>query len=301
VRPNVTANPDAWVNQYKTTYDVVPTGRIEAARQRPRTLRTGASDFWDQLGPTAAIKKTTRHSDTPQVDTPHPGAWSFPSIMYGPISSTYRTSTAFSSTPIRYAINAAKAMQRAYDDEVISAFDGTAKSGVAGATSITFANDWPTTRGAAQGDEDFSAAALTVPNLTTIKLDLDQNDVDDDGRYIIMSPAGFTQLLKASSAPQITNADYATVKALVAGQIDTFLGFKFIRSTRLPSPSANLRYGFAWHINSMARLGGHGHGYPRHRTRRQGLFHASVLRYEHGSTRVQGPGVVRFKLMRQSK
>ena len=32
---------------------------------------------------------------------------------------------------------------------------------------------------------------------------------------------------------KITSADYATVKALVQGAIDTFMGFKFVRSQRL--------------------------------------------------------------------
>jgi hypothetical protein len=31
---------------------------------------------------------------------------------------------------------------------------------------------------------------------------------------------------------KITSADYATVKALVQGAIDTFMGFKFVRSQR---------------------------------------------------------------------
>ena len=40
---------------------------------------------------------------------------------------------------------------------------------------------------------------------------------------------------------QITSADYNSVKALVSGQIDTFLGFKFIRSQRLGTDSTPSR------------------------------------------------------------
>jgi len=32
---------------------------------------TGAVDFWERIGKTAAVKKLVRHSDTPQIDTPH--------------------------------------------------------------------------------------------------------------------------------------------------------------------------------------------------------------------------------------
>ncbi|MEK9896448.1 MAG: phage capsid protein, partial [Burkholderiaceae bacterium] len=41
------------------------------------------------------------------------------------------------------------------------------------------------------------------------------------------------QLSDLLALTQITSADYNSVKALVQGQIDTFMGFKFIRSERL--------------------------------------------------------------------
>jgi hypothetical protein len=57
-------------------------------------------------------------------------------------------------------------------------------------------------------------------------------DVDpDEERYAVISPYGLTQML---SQPQITSADYNSVKALVEGAIDTYMGFKFIMSNRLP-------------------------------------------------------------------
>ena len=37
---------------------------------------------------------------------------------------------------------------------------------------------------------------------------------------------------------QVTSADYNTVKALAEGAVDTFMGFKFIMSNRLPIFSA---------------------------------------------------------------
>ncbi len=290
--------PVAWVNQYKDNITMLyqQAGSKLRGNVRERSV-TGASDFWDLLGPTAAVKKTVRHADTPQVDTPHSRRMVVPvDYEWADLIDKQDVYRILIDPQSAYAINAARAMQRAYDDEVIAAFDGVAKSGIAGATSVTFASDWTTTRGAGQGDEDFSAAALTVPNLTTIKLDLDQNDVDDDARFIIMSPAGFTQLLKASSAPQITNADYATVKALVAGQIDTFLGFKFIRSTRLPSPSANLRYGYAWHMNAMAVSVGMDMLTRVTERADKGYSTQVYCAMSFGATRVQGNGVVRFKL-----
>ena len=32
---------------------------------------TGKSHFFERIGSTAALKRTSRHADTPRVDTPH--------------------------------------------------------------------------------------------------------------------------------------------------------------------------------------------------------------------------------------
>jgi len=37
----------------------------------------------------------------------------------------------------------------------------------------------------------------------------------------------------------VTSADFNTVRALVQGEIDTFLGFKFVTSNRLPFDASN--------------------------------------------------------------
>jgi Phage capsid protein len=46
---------------------------------------------------------------------------------------------------------------------------------------------------------------------------------------------------------EVTDSDYNTVKALVAGEIDEFMGFKFVKSNRLPLISgATVRGCLAW-------------------------------------------------------
>jgi hypothetical protein len=77
------------------------------------------------------------------------------------------------------------------------------------------------------------------------------SDVPEQGRHIVLPAAGFAQLLAVTSPPEISNEDYNSVRALVDGKIDTFLGFKFHRSERLPSPGPNLRYGFAWNEQAV--------------------------------------------------
>ena len=48
------------------------------------------------------------------------------------------------------------------------------------------------------------------------------------------------------SETAVTSADFNTVKALVQGEVDTFMGFKFIMTNRLSIDSNDIRSCFAW-------------------------------------------------------
>jgi hypothetical protein len=60
---------------------------------------------------------------------------------------------------------------------------------------------------------------------------------------------------------QVTSSDYNSVKALVDGKIDTFMGFKFIRSQRLPTRSGTLAFDTA--TGAVGSGGGDAAGYRR--------------------------------------
>jgi len=65
---------------------------------------------------------------------------------------------------------------------------------------------------------------------------VDEGEVDPDlKRYCGVSADQVTDLLNTT---QIQSADYNTVKALVEGKINTFVGFEFIRSERLSTTSS---------------------------------------------------------------
>lgn len=67
--------------------------------------------------------------------------------------------------------------------------------------------------------------ALTVATLISATTALDDNGVPSDERYFIHSAKQKADLLGTT---QVTSADYNSVKALVNGEINTFLGLKFI-------------------------------------------------------------------------
>ncbi len=262
-------------------------------REEPMKAKT---HFFDRIEPTAAVKKTVRHGPTPIVDTPHSRrATSMADYEWADLVDPQDELRILIDPKSAYATNAVKALNRSYDDVVIEAFDADARAGEDGNTVVTFASE-------AGGDRDFTGAALKLTDLVTLKLDLDNSDVPDDGRYIIMPPAGFAQLLKqpggATFEPHVSNIDYNSVKALVRGEINSLLGFTFIRSTRMPATTGTgtPKKCFAWHRDSM----GVAVGMPikTNISIRDDLSYATQVyaALTLGAVRLQGKGVVRFKI-----
>ena len=126
-----------------------------------------------------------------------------------------------------YTIAAARSLGRKIDDVIIAAaVSTTQKSGETGSTTA------PTTASVL-----ISAATVTMRALTNFKKEFDDNDVEMEDRYIVINP---TILAGALQTEQITSADYNSIKALVRGELDTFLGFKWIMSTRVSANDATL-------------------------------------------------------------
>jgi hypothetical protein len=131
-----------------------------------------------------------------------------------------------------YSQAAANAMGRAMDDAIIDAADGTANTGVAGATSTTLP--------AAQvvdvqvGISPAADTGLNVGKLRGAKEILDAGEIEDEDRFIALDAKQLKNLLAET---EITSSDYNVVKALVHGEVDTFLGFTFIRTQRLETDS----------------------------------------------------------------
>lgn len=66
---------------------------------------------------------------------------------------------------------------------------------------------------------------LNVAKLRAAKKAMDANNVPADGRTILVHANNLSSLL---SETEVASSDFNTVKALVTGEVDTFLGFKFI-------------------------------------------------------------------------
>ena len=62
----------AFVQQYSANVQMLSQQMGSRLRDAVRVeSMTGKNAFFDQVGVATAVKRTTRHGDTPQMDTPH--------------------------------------------------------------------------------------------------------------------------------------------------------------------------------------------------------------------------------------
>jgi len=92
---------------------------------------------------------------------------------------------------------------------------------------------------------------MNIEKLIEAKKLLDANNVPSEGRCMIIHANNLAGMLGET---EITSSDFATVKALVSGEVDTFMGFKFVTlgdrdEGGLPLPST--RTCFAFHKDAM--------------------------------------------------
>ena len=218
----------AFVEQYKSNVFHLAQQKGSRLRDACRTETvTGKAHFFERIGASAAQKRTSRHSDTPRVDTPHSRRKvSLDDYDWADLIDQEDKVRMLISPSSEYAQAGAWAMGRAMDDALIAAATGNAFGGVAGGTTVAL----PSGNKVAHG-----SAGLNLAKLLSGKEIIDAADVDpEEERYVVCAAGQITDLLNVT---QVTSSDFATVKALAQGDIDTFLGFRFIRSERLGQDS----------------------------------------------------------------
>lgn len=235
----------AFVEQYKD--GISHLSQQKGSRLRATVMEepvSGKKAYFDQVGQAVAQKRTSRHADTPLMDTPHSRreVTTFYYEYADLVDDSDKIRTLNDPTSA-YQVAAAWAMGRGMDDEIISAATGTAQvDGGAGTTATATA--LPSTQLVAVDFVESGSATnsgLTIGKLREADRILGANDVDPDvERYIAVSQQQITDLLQTT---EVTSADFNTVKALVEGNIDTFMGFKFVKTQRLATsnPSGTIR------------------------------------------------------------
>lgn len=249
---------------------------------------TGDRAFFDQLDATSMQEVTNRHGDTEYTDTPHRRRMVTLKTYEVADLVDRADQRRLLNDPINaYSRSMAAAANRQIDDVILAAFDATAATGVDGAGTATLPAGMSFTATGA-------GSTLQIQDLLTARRLLEANENmegDGDDRWCaVLSARAREQLLQQT---EVTSADFNTVRALVNGQIDQFLGFTFLKSQRAAIDTSDVRDTFFWVKRSMMlAVGTEPRGFmdvlPSKR-------HSTQVRYELdiGATRMDEAGVVR--------
>ena len=124
----------------------------------------------------------------------------------------------------------AQAYARTCDSIIIGALGGTAYTGTTGTTATVL----PAGQKIAVNYVESGTAAnsgLTIAKLRAAKFLFDSNEIDEEEeRIMVVSAKQLQDLLRTI---EVTSQDYNSVRALVDGALNTFMGFKFRRSQLL--------------------------------------------------------------------
>lgn len=228
---------EAFVQQYSSNVFHLSQQKGSRIRQAVRSeMQKGKRSFYDRLGPTNAVKKTSRHGDTPQIDSLHSRrACDLVDYEWADLIDDQDKIRMLMDPASPYVQSAMFAMGRSMDLAILQAARGNAYSGETGTTAVAL----PLAQKILAATEAAPATPtnLNVDTLRRIKKIFDAADVDASiQRYIAVTAS---QLYALLGDTKIASFDYNTVKALVNGEIDTFMGFKFIHTQQVETEDAN--------------------------------------------------------------
>jgi len=156
----------AFVEQYKSNVFHLAQQKGSRLREAVRSETvTGKAHFFERIGSTAAQKRTSRHSDTPRMDTPHSRRKvTMDDYDWADLIDNEDKVRMLISPQSEYALAGAYAMGRAMDDAIIAAATGNAYGGVAGGTTVPLPSGQKIVHGSAN---------LTIAKLLEAKKILD--------------------------------------------------------------------------------------------------------------------------------
>ena len=234
----------AFRQQYQNEFEV----KFQQAGSRLRSTVTERPQnterqMIDRIGTVNVSRRNTRHAPTVLNDADHTRI----AILiddYRPDALAFDNEDALrmalQDPRNGYAQTQAYALGRQMDQVIITAANGTTYTGKNGTGTETYT---AATYGIAVDAVAPGATAvnsnLTIEKLIQAKAKFGVNESVMDGEQLtfVLTQSQLNSLLRTT---EVTSADYNTVRALVAGTIDSFMGFKFVR-TELLSKTSNTR------------------------------------------------------------
>ena len=201
-----------------------------------------------QYGEVEFQQKASQFADTTFETIEHRQRWVFPEdfTLALPVDKEDELKQLDSPiSPYAQAMNAA--WGRRVDETIYNAMVGTSQTGKNGSTATTFANEVDQDGNANDRtiavDEGASAATgLNVEKLILAKEELINAEVNIEAEMpcIAISDKQLSDLLRSI---EITSADYNDVRALVHGEVNTFMGFYFKIYQRMTGNANSLSSG----------------------------------------------------------
>ena len=230
--------PESYVEQFSSRVHMLSEQQTSRLRGTVNfEAVTGESFSVERIGQTADAPAVINnlHGDTPLNNTPHTRRWGFVADYDVADLIAKQSQVKMLIEPnSKYVRRHSGVMGRGIDDAIIGALGGSAAQGKNGTTTVALPSGQKLTGG---------STGMTLGKLIEAKERLDAAEVDEFiPRHIVMTAKQFSNLL---ADDKLTSQDFATVKALVRGEINEFMGFTFHRSQRLLKPSSD-RLCYAW-------------------------------------------------------
>ncbi|HRY27190.1 MAG: phage capsid protein [Geminicoccaceae bacterium] len=225
--------PAHFVQQYTTNVQLL-------LQQRGSKLRghvtehgfTGkAAKAVEQVGAVTAVKRTSRHADTPLIATPADARWCYPDDYgWADLIDDVDKLKMLIDPQSSYALNGSYAIGRSMDDAIIAAATGVSKAGENGTTSKSFLS---TQEVAA------SVGSTTGMNHAKVRkarelLEKAEVDVDNDPLTIALSAVQAMELFGETITGSV---DYVNGRPIVTGKLPMLYGFEFVCIERLAKAS----------------------------------------------------------------
>lgn len=254
--------PDEIPKHYATEFS---TNWIHRAQQHKARLDAwvvdenfmGERKRYDRLASQTSQQRTSRKAPTPITDPGNDSRWCYRNTF--DLANTLAEEDARNLSPLvlpdsDYVKSHSMAYNRDCDRVAINAAIGAVITGELGTTSTAFPDSTNLIgKDGTVGSDTGTGTNLTLGKLLTAVEILNAADLDDElERVLVVSPKAISGLLNQT---KVTSADYATIKALAAGQIDTFMGFRFKLSNLLPK-TGNIRTCAAWIKGAVKRVKG---------------------------------------------
>jgi hypothetical protein len=260
--------PDHYVIQYETNWQHLLQQMESRLKEKTKFVSAqGAAVRFNQYGLASMSQVTTRNASTPAANSDLPTRWAYP-VPYDIANRFSEFDNLFLGSVVLPTSECMQAQAAAYgrlaDKVLIDALTGPATITNTANTSTGFGlNNTTTTVNLPAGQTvavnyvpaggTAANSGLTIGKIREAKRILDANEAPAEDRVLIVSAKEISDLLGTT---EVTNNLYNSVRALVDGDVDAFLGFKIVRSEQLNLPVAGIRNCVAYHKNAAVLVDG---------------------------------------------